>query len=74
MKVHVQGKGSTADQGSSNYTQCFSSFFLTSLGTRPALLFKRFPSSATETKAVRPNHEVSHRYSAHAQPIQKGER
>ena len=27
-----------------------------------SLLFKRFPSSATATKAVRPNHEVSHQY------------
>ena len=52
--------------------------------TRPSqahsmVLLKRFPSSATATKAVRPNYEVSHRYCymyiwAHAQPIQKGGR
>ena len=33
----------------------------TSTGTG-SLLFKRFLSSATVTKAVRPNHEVSHQY------------
>ena len=57
--MHVQGKGSTADQGSSNYTQCSSFFYSDKSGNKTSTgtgslhgVIKSFQSSATATKTV----------------------